>query len=160
VAERSSFSNKLLHGGLRLRTKKSRVCYGMKFFVALGLMALPLFAGTVDDFRWKKRLLVVTGNSEGVKSKLAGEKEGLEERDVVVFFLDRKAGDGTQPDAKLERELRQRLKTRASVSEVFLLGKDGRTTLRWKSEEFTAKDLFGKIDVMPMRKDEAKKAGG
>ncbi len=128
----------------------------MKFLLALGLMALPLMAASLDDYRWKKRLLVVTGDVELIRPKLEKEKAGLEERDVVIIYLDPKALDIEPPSGQLARELQKRLKTKDGRSEVVLLGKDGRTTVRWQPEDFSTKDLFAKIDVMPMRQGEMK----
>ncbi len=128
--------------------------YSLKVLLMLVLVALPLNAGSVDEFRWKKRLLVVTDSSAVVEPKLEAAKKGLDERDVVVFYLDGKPEHGGHPDVKLERELRSRLKIDDHVGEVLLLGKDGRTILRWKTEKFSTKKLFSEIDVMPMRKDE------
>lgn len=132
----------------------------MRILLALGMAGLPLMASTVDDFRWKKRLLVVTGTDADVERKLAKEEEGLQQRDIVIFFLEETRGHHQQPDAKLVHELIKRLKIKEGVAEVVLLGKDGQTTLRWKAEEFSTKALFQKIDVMPMRRREMKDDDG
>jgi hypothetical protein len=115
------------------------------------MTASGIVAETLNDFRWKQRLLVVTGGPAALRTELAKQEAGLVERDVRVFILDDPAN---APDKALAAELRERLKIRDGVAEVLLLGKDGQTTLRWKADEFTITALFAKIDAMPMRKAE------
>lgn len=115
------------------------------------LTASGITAETLNDFRWKQRLLVVTGGPAALRTQLAKQEAGLIERDVRVFILDEPA---KAPDKALAAELRNRLKIRDGVAEVLLLGKDGQTTLRWKVDEFMITALFAKIDAMPMRKAE------
>jgi hypothetical protein len=123
----------------------------IKILFAAALTISPLMAEEkLEDFRWKKRLLVVTQESKPVAEKIAGARDELVERDVQVFFL-----KPEKPVSALEKELRERLKVNDEVAEVLLLGKDGRTTLRWKMEDFEIADLLRKIDSMPMRQKES-----
>jgi hypothetical protein len=119
--------------------------------LCLLLTVSGIAAEALDDFRWKQRLLVVTGGPAALRTELDKQEAGLIERDVRVFILDEPA---RAPDKTLATELRDRLKIREGVAEVLLLGKDGQTTLRWKADEFTVAALFAKIDAMPMRKAE------
>jgi Domain of unknown function (DUF4174) len=119
--------------------------------LCLLLTASGIAAETLNDFRWKQRLLVVTGGPAALRTELAKQEAGLIEREVRVFILDDPA---KAPDKTLAAELRDRLKIRDGVAEVLLLGKDGQTTLRWEADEFTIAALFSKIDAMPMRKAE------
>ncbi len=123
-------------------------------FVLLLCLVTPMLAETLADYQWKKRLLVVTEGSKELAAGLESSKAGLIERDVEVFVLRGPAGTGKVPSAELAKELRERLKVRAESSEVILLGKDGRTVLRWATGEFTVAVLFARIDAMPMRKQE------
>lgn len=128
----------------------------MRMLMAALLMIAGVAAGTLEDFRWKKRLLVVSGNPGGLREKLAELQPELESRDVELFFL-----NDPKIDKALAAQLVERLKVRPELAEVILLGKDGRTTLRWKAAEFTPAALFAKIDAMPMRQAEMRerKAG-
>jgi hypothetical protein len=127
----------------------------MKALVAFTLLLVPMLAaGPLEDFRWKKRVLVVTESSEPIGKELREAKAGLAERDVKVFVLSGEAIVGKAPDKELTAQLRERLKPKKEKPEVFLIGKDGNTVLRWDTAKFTAADLFAKIDSMPMRKDE------
>ena len=122
----------------------------MKILVLSALLTtVTQAAGTLEDFLWKMRLLVVTGDAAVTRDQLAAAGPGLAERDIRIFFLSESG-----IDLALARQLRERLKVRPGIEEVLLLGKDGRTTLRWKGGEFTIADLFAKIDAMPMRKSE------
>lgn len=125
-------------------------------FLILGLTS-AILAGSLEDFRWKKRVLVVTESGESTGKELREAKAGLAERDVEVFVLQGAAGMGKVPDKGLAAQLIERLKPEKGKPEVFLIGKDGRTILRWKAAEFTSADLFSKIDAMAMRKDEMRK---
>ncbi len=127
----------------------------MKSFLCLflGLMS-PVTAATLEDYRWKKRLLVVTDGTDELAARLARSKDGLAERDLEVFVLRGPLGIGKNPAAGLEKELQERLKVVPDVPEVILLGKDGRTVLRWRAERFTVDILFAAIDAMPMRRQE------
>jgi len=119
--------------------------------ILLSLTVVESIGEELNDFRWKQRILVVTSSSLSLRVNLVKDEVGLLERDVRVFILD---DPEKAPSASLAAELKQRLKIRDGVDEVFLLGKDGRTILRWKAEEFTLPALFLKIDSMPMRKAE------
>ena len=122
----------------------------MKIAIIALLLATGAVAGpSLGDFRWKKRLLVVTADSAVTREKLEAARRDLAERDVEIFLLDE---PGLDP--RLADELRVRLKVRADTPEVLLLGKDGRTSLRWKAAQFTVASLISKIDAMPMRQAE------
>jgi Domain of unknown function (DUF4174) len=122
----------------------------MKLSILTALLTtVTLTAETLEDFRWKHRLLVVTGDKVVAREKLTAAEPGLKERDVRVFFL-----EAPDMNEALANQLRKRLKVRPGMAEILLLGKDGHTTLRWKTAEFSVESLFSKIDAMPMRKSE------
>lgn len=126
----------------------------MKILATLGFLTMTAAAQTLDDFQWKMRLLVVTESNDALSRKLVAERAGLAERDIELFILKGPAAPGRLPGAALGRALRKRLEARDGVAEVLLLGKDGRTTLRWKVGDFTLASLFAKIDAMPLRSRE------
>lgn len=129
--------------------------------LAAGLPGVLVAAeSSLEDFRWKKRVIVVTPGeaSATVDSKLAKDVKGLAERDVVVYFLKEPGGkSGQVADEKLAAELTRRLSVKDGAGEVLLLGKDGRTTLRWKATDFDLAKLYQEIDSMPMRQKEMRK---
>jgi hypothetical protein len=126
----------------------------MKAIAISLLTAWTLHAGqTVADFQWKKRLLVVTRADEALGKQLADAPGRLCERDVEVFVLNGPVGPGKRPTDELATSLRELLKLDpAEVDQVILLGKDSRTTVRWKRTEFSPNALFRTIDAMPMRR--------
>lgn len=122
--------------------------------VILGLMTMTAATQTLDDFQWEKRLLVITESSDALSRKLIANQVGLAERDIEVFVLKGPVAPGKSPGAALSQELRERMKIRDGAAEVLLLGKDGRTTVRWNTADFSIASLFAKIDAMPMRRRE------
>ncbi|MCW1917096.1 DUF4174 domain-containing protein [Luteolibacter sp. GHJ8] len=122
----------------------------------LGLTS-TIFASSLEDFRWKKRILVVTQSDESIGKQLREGKAGLAERDVEIFVLQGEAGIGKVPDKELATQLRERFRPEKGKPEIILIGKDGKTVLRWEADKFTPSDLFAKVDAMPMRKDEMRK---
>jgi hypothetical protein len=128
----------------------------MKILALLGLLSMTAAAQSLEDLQWKKRLLVVTDSNAALSLKLVEARAGLADRDTEVFILKGPEAPGKFPGVALGQALRKRLKVRDGVAEVLLLGKDGRTTLRWTADDFSIASLFAKIDAMPMRIREMK----
>ncbi|MEX1114349.1 MAG: DUF4174 domain-containing protein [Akkermansiaceae bacterium] len=123
----------------------------MKILTILAFLTMTVAAQTLDDFQGKMRLLVVTESNDALSRKLVAEQAGLADRDIEIFVLKGPAAPGKYPGATLGQALRKRMNVRDGVAEVLLLGKDGRTTLRWSVGDFSIASLFAKIDAMPMR---------
>lgn len=112
----------------------------------------------ISDFQWQSRLLVVSGATKETVEMLESDEAGFEERDLKVFIL---SGEGLPEYAarpSLAKELESRLSPAKDKPMVYLIGKDGKTTLRWSLEDFTIAKLFASIDAMPMRKSEMREA--
>ncbi len=110
--------------------------------------------GEISDFQWEFRLLAISGADDKIVKLLGKEEAGLEERDLKVFIL---KGSGKREFAakpELAAEFKARLSPPAGNSMVYLIGKDGRTTLEWPLADFTFAKLYGSIDALPMRKRE------
>lgn len=123
--------------------------------IMLAVTTVHLFAETkISDFQWKNRLLVVSGASEELVKRFAERKAEFEERDLLVFLLSGKASEKQPVEPKLAAEFRKRLSPESGKPMVYLIGKDGRTTLRWSMEYFSFEKLFSSIDGMPMRQRE------
>ena len=117
------------------------------------------FAETkISDFQWKNRLVIVAGASEALVGRFAEEKAGLEERDLRVFFLSGKGSEKQPVEPELAAEFRKRLSPEPGKAMVYLIGKDGRTTLRWSMQHFSFEKLFSSIDGMPLRQREIESA--
>ncbi|MBC7979602.1 MAG: DUF4174 domain-containing protein [Armatimonadetes bacterium] len=108
----------------------------------------------IADFKWEKRLLIVSGASELIVTQLKAEKAGLEERDLQVFVLSGWGEKEFPVNPKLADEFESRLSPPEAVPMVYLIGKDGITAKSWMMKEFTFQKLFASIDSMPMRQRE------
>ncbi len=116
--------------------------------------SMLLAQGKISDFQWEFRLLVISGADERILALLEKEEAEMEERDLKVFIL---SGAGEKEYAakpELAEEFKTRLSAAAGKPTVYLIGKDGRTTLEWPLADFTFTKLYGSIDAMPMRKRE------
>ncbi|RZK29530.1 MAG: DUF4174 domain-containing protein, partial [Hymenobacter sp.] len=111
---------------------------------------------TLSANRWKKRILLV-GAPTASQPELAQQKKlfatataPLQERDLLVLQL---LYDQLSPADRQywARELKQPLTGFA----VVLIGKDGGVK-RTETQPLAPADLFGTIDKMPMRRQEAK----
>jgi len=108
----------------------------------------------ISDFQGEFRLLVVSGADEGMVELLDREEAGLEERDLKVFILSGPGEKEYPAKPELAGEFKARLSPPDGKPMVYLIGKDGRTTLEWSLADFTFKKLYGSIDAMPMRRRE------
>jgi hypothetical protein len=124
-------------------------------------------------YQWKNRILVIFSDSKDNPlfqtqiQLFSKNKEGLQERDLVIFQVFEK--EGIMPNQKsisssdIEKlkkrfnfsfeddEIEKKLKNKCAV---FLVGKDGGTKLKIENEILTLEKLFRTIDVMPMRQSE------
>lgn len=118
--------------------------------------ALPAKADPLAGLRWKSRVLVLVAPSvqdNGLRTQrrnLESASGGMFERNIVLMEA---VGDGQQA-----RELRKRLATDGNEFRVFLVGKDGNTAFA-SNDPVVAKEIFGRIDAMPMRRDEMQREG-
>ena len=108
----------------------------------------------LDGFRWKNRLL---GNSAPAGDGAAEEQrriyqaavKGMSERQIVLA----EALDGSERS----RGIRSKVLADGSRFQVFLVGKDGHTAFS-SDKPVSANDLFARVDAMPMRQDEIRRA--
>ena len=122
------------------------------WFAAL-IMTLPVLAqDRIDDFQWRKRLLVFSECDAAMWKQIVSEQPGLQERDIQVLVVSGAGADSHGPSEKLAEDLRRRLGWGDAT--VYLIGKDGRTTLRWPLGDFRFPTLYARVDAMPMRQRE------
>jgi hypothetical protein len=136
-------------------------------FVCAGslLCALPVSAASdahaasssVDGYRWNKRLLITFAH-DAASTALAKQrmlandgKADYAERDLVSIEV---IGDTVRGASDSASELRRRYGISSGDFRVLLIGKDGGVKMKSK-EPIEPQTLFGTIDAMPMRKDEA-----
>lgn len=117
----------------------------------LAACAVSLDAGSLDDHRGKHRLLVIPGTTETIEAELEKNRSGIKERDIRVIRPD------NESSTAIDREIAGKFHLTAVSREILLIGKDGRTTVRWPHKKFTIAQLFARIDAMPMRRREMRK---
>lgn len=117
-------------------------------FLSLCTATMASAPATLDTMRWHHRILVVPSPTAEMESQLEEHRASLDERDLILIRL--------YPDAPatIDAEIAERFKLTAESKEILLIGKDGRTTVRWPVDDFTFATLFSRIDAMPMRQRE------
>lgn len=115
--------------------------------------------GEISDFQWEYRLLVISEGNGKIVDQLEREEAGLEERDIRIFILSGFRERDYRAKESLAKELTGRLAPKAGKPTVYLIGKDGKTTLQWPMKTFSFRKLYESIDSMPMRKREMREQG-
>jgi hypothetical protein len=111
-------------------------------------------ASPLDNLRWKSRILVVVAPAGDAAAQAQrhiydSAAKGMAERSIVLAeALD---------DSSRSRQIRSRLDADGRRFQVFLIGKDGHTAVA-SDKPLSAADLFARVDAMPMRKDEMRRA--
>jgi len=142
--------------------------------IATLLLYFVIMAGTntikaqnLDDYQWKNRILLLVDKSADTKALLSqlavltADKNGLEERDLIVFRVTPSAvfsSDGTMTKFNPQK-LYGDFDLRPNFKGVVLLGKDGGVKMR-EPFEVTTQRIFTLIDGMPMRRSEIRRSGG
>jgi hypothetical protein len=106
------------------------------------------------DTRWKNRLLVVSappGDIAASEQRKIYEtaSKGMSERQILLIEA---LGDSDRT-----KQVRSWLSADGQHFQVFLVGKDGHTALS-SQKRLSAEYIFGKVDAMPMRRDEMRRA--
>jgi ABC-type iron transport system FetAB permease component len=124
-------------------------------------LALPLSAAasSIDDYTWHNRLLIVfagqSSSPELVKQRalIADAKAGFSERDMLPIEV---IGNHVQGTTDSADALRHRYHIAPDTFRVLLIGKDGGVKIDSR-EPVEAQRVFGTVDTMPMRREEAQK---
>lgn len=119
-----------------------------------GIMAVSASRATpLDEYLWKNRVLVISApagdaDAERQRAIYRAAAAGMSERDIVLVEA---TGSGERP-----RQIRSQVAAEGTRFQVFLVGKDGHTALS-SDKPLSADYLFGKVDAMPMRRDEMRR---
>lgn len=105
---------------------------------------------TLDDYRWNHRILVIPVLTDPMLANLKLNEDALNERDVISI------ASGIPEHASLLASIQKNFGFKPDGDEILLIGKDGRTHIRWNVTSFRFEDLFRRIDAMPMRIREMK----
>jgi hypothetical protein len=134
-------------------TLSGRLGRAISTFVCLALTVLTMNAGTLEELRWKKRVIVIfaPAGSEGQLARqeqsLRTHEADLNERDVTQILLREPAEN---------RKIADRFNLAEAGFTVLLIGKDGGEKLR-SHDVVSPATLCGLIDSMPMRQEEMRK---
>ncbi len=108
-------------------------------------------APPLERYRWKQRVMLVFTPAETAKAFsdqkaiIRQNETGFRERELVVLDL--------LPGRKNTDALRRQFDVKPQEFTVILIGKDGGEKLR-RPAPVAAKELFDRIDSMPMRQRE------
>lgn len=117
---------------------------------------------SLEKYKWKKRPLLLFSPSEDSpaylrqKENIQADAQGLRERDMVVIELvgqDKVYIDGVLQRRRQSRALRERFQVPPESFAVLLVGKDGTEKSR-NTNPVELEEIFGRIDQMPMRRQE------
>ena len=117
-------------------------------------MSAEAKSASLSDYRWKSRVLVIVAPTAEDSELIAQRRlfkeasKGMAERDVVLLEA---AGDSERA-----RQIRSQLSAGSGQFRAILVGKDGNTAFS-SGKPVTAAELFGRIDAMPMRRDEMRR---
>jgi Domain of unknown function (DUF4174) len=122
--------------------------------VAGVVMSHGSHAASLGEFNPKNRVLVVSAPAgdaaaEEQRRIYRSAADGMAERDIILAEA--------EDNSERSRQIRSRVSADGKHFQVFLVGKDGHTALS-SEKPLTADYLFGKIDAMPMRHDEMRRA--
>ncbi|GAA4434319.1 DUF4174 domain-containing protein [Pontibacter saemangeumensis] len=121
----------------------------------------PTEAG-LEKYKWKKRPLLLFAPSEDSpayirqKEMVKADAQAIEERDMVVIELvgpDKVYIGGTLQRRQRGEALRKRFRVSPDSFAVLLIGKDGTEKSR-NTAPVALEEIFGRIDQMPMRRQE------
>ncbi len=127
--------------------------------------AFAMSSVSVEDFKWKNRLLVYFYLSEDEKRIVEGQTEkhldAIKDRDILVGYV-RLHKPSSLGSLSLEEDSIKKLVSGLSIVEnqstLVLIGKDG--TIKFHgSSEASLSEIFALIDSMPMRKREMSRQG-
>jgi hypothetical protein len=131
------------------------------------LTAATAAAADLTPYRWQNRILLVFSPTESYPDyaafnrSLERERPEVKDRDLVVFRLFEKAPSRVEQQTLLPEDadrLRRRFGVRTGRLTVILIGKDG--GVKWQREHrATLKEIFERIDRMPMRRQEMREKG-
>jgi hypothetical protein len=111
-------------------------------------------ATPLDEFYWKNRVLVVVapvddGDPKTQRQIYESAAAGMSERQIVL--------SEALGDSERSQQIRSQLSADGRRFQVFLVGKDGNTAVS-SDRPLSAGDLFARVDAMPMRQDEMRRA--
>lgn len=114
---------------------------------------------SVEDFRWKNRLLVIF-EEEGIDQKLfSAQLNEIKERKLIIMQFRDKSLSYCSDSIDVDVDSFLNLKLKSPKSDWLLVGLDGGIKYAGDSGDFQLEKIFRRIDSMPMRQSEILKNG-
>lgn len=132
----------------------------MKSFVILLylFMMVPKPGNTIEDYRWKKRIVIANFSNVRLDSFLEGKAKSIEERKLLfVEFENGEYIKNTEQDEVDPATFIKVLSRTNPNAEWVLVGLDGGVKASGTHKDFSLKKIFQLIDQMPMRQSEIDK---
>jgi hypothetical protein len=130
---------------------------GAVILIVLGHQAVSQNEHSLDDFRWKNRLLFIFEENLSVEEKtkltslLTNDVGEIKDRDLIIFTVANKVESfpvevslSLTPQVIGDRFVKAQEK-------LILIGKDGGVKLRSNNQLLSLNEVFECIDAMPMR---------
>ena len=129
----------------------------MKSFMLLAvlLFMIPDTSKTLEDFRWKKRIVISNFTDLSIDSLLASSETQIEERKMLFVEFEKSKFIKSSGDDKIEFEaFLEVLANTKPTSDWILIGLDGGVKASGAQKDFSLVKIFRLIDQMPMRQTE------
>ncbi len=111
---------------------------------------------SLDELKWKNRILLVFSNDETVNSsiqeELIREKAEVDNRDIIYFIFTPKdviSNSDYTLSAETKSESQQKFFKEKDNPKIILIGKDGGVKIN--QSQLNLDEIFRRIDSMPMR---------
>jgi len=129
----------------------------MKSYILLAYLffMIPQTVKTIEDYRWKNRLVIMNFENLAVDSLLVRSLKQSEDRKLLfVEFMNDQFIKISGEDEIDSAEFLKVLSQTNPNSEWALIGLDGGVKASGTYREFSLKKIFQMIDQMPMRQSE------
>ncbi|MCG2590558.1 DUF4174 domain-containing protein [Rhodohalobacter sulfatireducens] len=136
-------------------------------FITIFAITMNAHSQDLSSHQWEDRLILILTDdtSSNIYQKqieeLHSDQEGLEDRKLVIYTIlpnQIKRNDIENSGWIQSGNLYSKYKKSEGSFEILLIGLDGGVKLR-QSKFLSNEDLFGRIDQMPMRRNELRNRG-
>lgn len=116
---------------------------------------VPQTGKTLEDFRWKNRLLIINFENPILDSILESSEKKIEERKLLLVEFTKDEFIQTSGEDEIDSAgFLKVLSQTSSTTEWVVIGLDGGAKASGTFQDFSMKQLFTLIDQMPMRQSE------
>ena len=115
--------------------------------------------GHLSDLKWKKRIIIITGDENfNFNKRIKKYQKEIEEREISIIFFNKNIAylDNKIISKKFSNSVEKKIKNINPYHRLILIGKDGGVKNSYLFETELEK-IFYDVDKMPMRRYEVKK---